>query len=266
MLASETETRASSVTSSHISSSTLCNVELDGIETKALVDTGSGVCLISEKFRAAHDILKNRKLHQNVLLRATSVNNEPVDLIGVLDINIRIGKQDIRFPFYVARNVTFPALLGWDFMQSTGMMINGQKGELLLRGEVIPLLPQWRAFPRVCSATMMETEVIPARTEIVVRASLEPARKADVVLDGFSGVLDPAGVFKNDDGLLENVFSFCIPKSPTDRQKCWCSIHGHGMIYRKNECRDIRIDCTVGLKYLNTQSQTNKSDARRRPM
>lgn len=49
--------------------------------------------------------------------------------------------------------------------------------------------------PRGSFACMEEKEVIPTRTWKVVQALLNPTRKPGVVLNAFSGVLDPVGVF-----------------------------------------------------------------------
>lgn len=185
--------------------SSLCQVQVEGVDTKALTDTGSGVSLISDSFRDRYEVLRNRKIDRNISLCATSVNNEPVDLLGSVRMNITIGGVDTEVPFYVARGVTYSILLGWDFIRQRGLVIDGQAGVIHIVSTTNPLIPKWRVFPRVCAAKARITEDIPARSEKIIQVLLEPGQKCDVVLDGFTGVLEPEGVMGNsyaEEGLM----------------------------------------------------------------
>jgi hypothetical protein len=139
-------------------STNICNVTIEGIDTKGLVDTGAGICLISETFRQQNTILKRRRLNTAISLRATSVNEEPVDL-----------RVEVTFPYYVARNMSQPVLIGRNFIQSQGAVVDGKNGKVVIGAERIPFLPRWRVFPRVCSAYMESTMTIPPRCEIFGR-------------------------------------------------------------------------------------------------
>ncbi|MES9904274.1 MAG: hypothetical protein ABW168_16565, partial [Sedimenticola sp.] len=77
--------------------SNICDILVDGCDAKALIDTGSGVCLISDRFRLSSPILRRKKLDSNISIDASSVNNEPVKLKGLLELDVRIGTLEISF-------------------------------------------------------------------------------------------------------------------------------------------------------------------------
>jgi hypothetical protein len=93
-------------------------------------------------------------------------------------------------------------LIGWKFIQSQDTVVDGKNGEVMISAERISFLPCWRVFPRVCSAFMESTMTIPSRCEMDIRARLETVRPNDIIPDGFSGVHDPVGVFRDDMGIL----------------------------------------------------------------
>ena len=87
--------------------STVCDVEIEGIDTKAFVDTGAEISLISEKFRQSSNVLRKLKVESVNGLEATSVNNEPVHLLGRIKLNLKLGKVDTSWTFFCfKRNVT----------------------------------------------------------------------------------------------------------------------------------------------------------------
>ncbi|MEW8548469.1 MAG: reverse transcriptase domain-containing protein, partial [Candidatus Thiodiazotropha sp.] len=183
-------------------SSTICNIEIEGIETKAFVDTGAEISLVSEKFRQSSNILKKLKVKSVNGLKATSVNNEPVQLLGCVTLNMRLGDVDTAWTFYVTREMSHPVLLGWDFIQGNDVTINGSKSEMTIGASTIQFLPLWRILPRVCSASLKESVVIPPRTEVMVAAKLEPVKNYEIVPDGYDGVLEAKDIFQNEEGVL----------------------------------------------------------------
>lgn len=106
-------------------SSTVCNVEIEGIDTKAFVGTGAEISLISEKFRQSSNVLRKLKVESVNGLEATSVNNEPVHLLGRIKLNLKLGKVDTSWTFFVSSEMSRPVLLGWDFIQDNDITING---------------------------------------------------------------------------------------------------------------------------------------------
>lgn len=180
----------------------LCLISVEGVDTKALIDTGATACLISEEFMESNPILKKRPIDSKVNVKATSVNDEPVHILGEIHLDIKMGNLERKVPFLVARNVAYPILLGWNFLKQNGILIDAKAGVMRLGKEQVPFLPKWRAFPRVCSARMKCTETIPARCERVIEAYLDPVNRNDVILDGYVGVLEPKDIFQNDQGLM----------------------------------------------------------------
>ena len=183
-------------------SSTVCNIEIEGIDTKAFVDTGAEISLMSEKFRQSSSLLKKLPVENINGLQATSVNNEPVKLLGKVRLNLRLGEMDTSWSFFVTREMPHPVLLGWDFIQGNNVTIDGSKSQMNIGTTTVKFLPIWKILPRVCGATLRETTVIPPRSEMVVAAKLEPVKNYEVVPDGFDGVLEAKEVFRNDAGIM----------------------------------------------------------------
>lgn len=183
-------------------SSTICHIEVEGIETKAFVDTGAEISLVSEKFRQSSNLLRKLPVDNIQGLQATSVNNEPVKLLGKIQLNLRLGEMDTSWSFYITREMSHPVLLGWDYIQGNNITINGAKSQMSIGPSTVSFLPIWKILPRVCCASLKETTVIPPRSEMIVAAKLEPVKNYEIVPDGYDGVLEAKEVFKNDAGIL----------------------------------------------------------------
>ena len=183
-------------------SSTVCHIEVEGIETKAFLDTGADISLMSEKFRQSSNLLKKLRVESIQGLQATLVNNEPVKLLGKVKVNLKLGETDTCWSFYITREMSHPVLLGWDFIVKNNTTINRAKAQMNIGSSTVSFLPMWKIMPRVCCASLKETTVIPPRSEMIVAARLEPVKNYEIVPDGFDGVLEAKEVFKNDAGIL----------------------------------------------------------------
>ena len=192
--------RASTVTPLN-KASTVCETEIEGISTKGFVDTGAGISMISEKFRQSSKLLSKLKLNR-ANIKATSVNNEPVELLGLVELHIKLGSLERKWGFYVTREMSHPVLLGWDFIQANNITINGAKSEMLVGSSRVEFLPLWKVLPRVSTASLKESIVVPPRCEMTILAKLDPVRNYEVVPDGFDGVLESKDVFRSEDGII----------------------------------------------------------------
>ena len=101
--------------------SNICQIIIEGCEAKALIDTGAGISLISDRFRLASPILKRKKLNTDVRISASSVNNEPVKLKGTMNLDVKIGSLETTYTFYVTEQMSNPVILGWNFLQNQGL-------------------------------------------------------------------------------------------------------------------------------------------------
>lgn len=181
--------------------SNFCEVIIEGVETKAFLDTGAGISLISDKFRQSCHLLRKKKIETNMKVKASSVNNEPVQIMGVLELRVLLGDKEIFWPLYVTKEM-YPVLLGWDYIRANNIVIDSGKGEISIGGSTVTLLPIWRVFPRVCSATIKTNQTVPPRTKMMVAVRLEPLKSHEVVPDGYQGVMEPDGIFSSDEGLM----------------------------------------------------------------
>ena len=147
---------------------------------------------MSENICQSSNLLK--KLHvENVNdLKATSVNNEPVNLLSRVKLNLKLDEMDTTWSFYITREMSNPVLLGWDFVQGNNITIDGPNSEMYMGSSIVQFLPVWKILPRVCSTSLKETVVIPPRSEMIGAAKLEPVTNHEI------GVLEVKDVFKND--------------------------------------------------------------------
>ena len=180
----------------------IIETEVDDVPTKAMVDTGSAITIVGEHFRMTHRVMKGRPITKVGSFQATSVNGDPVDLLGTLEVKVRIGREEVSHRVYVARNVSYPMLLGWDFVKATGLVVDPKSGVVKLGDSEVPFLQRWQVFPRVCSAVVKNDFEVPGRWAGAVPIRLVPGNATDVVPDGFTGVVEVRDEFDNGQGLL----------------------------------------------------------------
>ena len=125
-----------------------------------------------------------------------------MNLLGIVKLNLKLGEMDTTWSFYITREMSHPVLLGWDFVQGNNITIDGAKSEMHMGSSIVQFLLVWKILPRVISASLKETVVIPPRSEMMVAAKLEPVKNYGIVLEEFDGVLEAKDVFKNDTCIL----------------------------------------------------------------
>lgn len=113
--------------------SSYCDILTEGVETKAFIDTGAGISLISDKFRQSSKYLKQLKLEPAVNIKAVSINEQPVDILGVVRLNVVLERINVNWSFYVA-HTPYNILLGWDFITHNGVVIDAGNGRLRAKG------------------------------------------------------------------------------------------------------------------------------------
>ena len=93
--------------------------QLDNKRADFVVDTASGVSLISSKF-----VEKTCKLQKVPYLRIKSASGDKLWLIGKATIRFNIGKLEFVHDFLVIKNFEIDVLLGNDFNKKFGVDIN----------------------------------------------------------------------------------------------------------------------------------------------
>jgi len=89
--------------------------------TKILVDTGSSVTILREDiWTEAGNTLSLEPPPSPV----TAANGEQLEVRGLSEVNLRVGDICACYPVLVAKNVTQECLLGADFLEKFGCIID----------------------------------------------------------------------------------------------------------------------------------------------
>ncbi|KAI8484640.1 hypothetical protein Bbelb_375810 [Branchiostoma belcheri] len=174
----------------HASPTAHTTAVLDGHATRILIDTGSAISLISETLRDTIPSLRQSQLKPS-FTTAKSVTGEPLDVLGVLDIHIRIGNYDTCHPVHIVRGADQTALLGWDFCVSNCVILNASRGTLTVGDEIVPLLTDTELIPQVCNASVCRITTVPPHAVMAVPVTLTPRDAHGVSLPTYVGMLEP---------------------------------------------------------------------------
>ena len=123
-----------------------------------------------------------------------------MDIVGRADVPISLGKTTVHFPVLVTSTLTQPCLLGADFLQNQGCVINLQDQTLDINGELIHMLPQTSSAASsfaTCHVTIAETIIIPGLHQMQVAA-----RVVDVHMNRKVGMIEPLCSFMEKNSLL----------------------------------------------------------------
>lgn len=91
---------------------------------ESLIDTGSSINLINEKFYNV--LVQNKiitKLYKPEMICKTATNSK-IDLLGVGNVKVKLGRFSWYVDFVVAKNVTWDVILGTQFVNQSKMIIN----------------------------------------------------------------------------------------------------------------------------------------------
>ncbi|RWR99489.1 hypothetical protein B4U79_18775 [Dinothrombium tinctorium] len=85
----------------------------------AILDTGAGVSIISEKFYKLLNIPK-----KNNSLKIRSVNNDICEAKGKTEFEVKIGPKKIFVPAYILENFPYNLLIGNDVITKYKMILD----------------------------------------------------------------------------------------------------------------------------------------------
>ena len=142
---------------------------------------------------------------------ASSVTGEPVDNIGTVVASVHLGNKATQHQFFVARNITHPVILGWDFITNQNASISS--ASFNMPGSTIPFIDrqQYQA-PLKCKVSLVGHSHIPPMCEIHVQGKLA-SPQFDIIPRDYEGYFEPAtqdhipvigarSLFKPQDGLI----------------------------------------------------------------
>ena len=122
-------------------------------------------------------------------MAATSVTGESIDIVGTVEATLHLGSTTRKHQFMVARNVTPPAILGWDFFCANDASLS--TSSFSMPGITIPLVSKHQhQAPLKCNVSLVGKAVIPPLCETHVHGILSPTQ-ADLIRTAYDGLFDP---------------------------------------------------------------------------
>jgi hypothetical protein len=153
-----------------------------------MIDSGARYSVISESLYNDLPELKRRHL-STTLPSLHSVAGEPLDILGSLEVPLCMSVVQLQQNFCIARNITQPLILGWDFFVSNNVVLDIPNSKLQVHGMSVPLLHKEELIPIACKAVVATTVQIPANTEkqVLLRISNDHT----LVSCDYTGVFEP---------------------------------------------------------------------------
>ena len=138
-----------------------------------MIDTGAAVSLLGKEewMRLGGAKFKMEQWNGGTLV---GVNGSPVDVEGVVSIDILVGGQRLAVEFVVVSTLSVQSLLGIDFLKKHACIIDVPNMVMQYHGLKIPLeTAGCEEVDLVCQAvaTLMENVTVPAWSEVEVLAS-----------------------------------------------------------------------------------------------
>ena len=150
-----------------------------------LVDSGAAVSVVTNDILPAS--VRTRIIREAP--HTVGANGSALDVLGRLEIPITLGQFCASHEFVVVRHLTVQCLLGMDFLNRYGAVIDCVKNTLSLSPVLNPLpLESKRNVPTIVSnVTISETVEIPARSKMLIGGTLAYPS----MLVGQEGLLEP---------------------------------------------------------------------------
>lgn len=140
------------------------------LPVQMLVDTGSAVTLIDEKIWKR--LQANQSLETAPTCPIVAANGERLHICGKSILPVVIGEVAMRHPFIVVRELAQECILGADFLQACGCIIDLGRRTLNIEGQEIPL--DIYSGLSACRAVCEITTTIPGHHEVEVGIKIVP--------------------------------------------------------------------------------------------
>lgn len=137
------------------------------------MDTGSVFTLMSQDLyeKACRLGQQSNKL-QPFFESVVSANNEPLNILGCVTMEIKIGHNIFKQDILVAKDLAHECLLGTDFLQRNRVTVDFRSMSLVVENSSTALQAH-NGNMSVCRVAVAETISIPSRHELVVTAKLQ---------------------------------------------------------------------------------------------
>ena len=143
------------------------NEKIENRNVEWLVDTGCTTTLLSKKiFERMHpDEQPELSPYRGTLI---SADGSTIKVLGQAEFNVQIGTKAVQHSIIVAE-ITNEGLLGMDFLQSHGMILDFARGKIILEGQEI-LAHCRTGITRTCRVMTAEHTIIPAGSRTLIEA------------------------------------------------------------------------------------------------
>ncbi|XP_057191395.1 uncharacterized protein LOC130555303 [Triplophysa rosa] len=166
------------------------HIVLAGTELPALVDTGSGLSIITDECRRSIPALSTQPISKSFVM-ASSVTGQLLDVIGSVTAPIHIGGVKFSHVFHVVRAATHSVLIGWDFLIEHGVTVDIPHARLQLYNTSVSFLSPQSLIPVQSSAVTVAQVTVPPMSEMVVPVSVKENGIANPCTDTYVGILEP---------------------------------------------------------------------------
>ena len=140
--------------------------KINGAQCCISVDTGSNISIVRS------DLVKqDRVLLENCWMK--TVTGEKAPILGKGKLQLSIGTLQVQHEMWVV-DITDDCILGTDFLQPHGCLVDFRDGKLLVGDEEIPFMKsRSQSDKSCCRVLLMECVDVPPRLETVVTARVE---------------------------------------------------------------------------------------------
>ena len=174
------------------------------IPTKFLLDSGAVMSVVCYQFLAGHNIQITKRA-----ANAVGANGTPLDVVGHTTLMVSVGSFHTRHQFTVVKHLTVDCLLGADFLQDYGAVLDYRNHTLTLGTQIchnIPITLGKGKQPACSNAPVADSSVvrsscdltIPGRTVQLIVGRIEPKHQhphsANVLVEPLQGTSLPAHV------------------------------------------------------------------------
>ena len=183
--------------------------EVQGINTRILIDTGSALTAINQELWNKISTTSGVQIQKSVFTDVRTASGEIVTVLGASNMNFNIGNSTYTFKTHVVPKLNYAAIIGKDFLQQNDCVIDFKSGYLKIsRDNIVPFhaftngsnadttiydfedaLPFFNTVPEADRGILIhaaDTFEIPANSECAIPATFRENGLTDT-----TGIIEP---------------------------------------------------------------------------
>ena len=168
---------SNTVAASSSNKKSVIDLLIDNYSTTGLLDTGSAITLISEKWAKTHKLQTKR-----TSICARSVNNQTLPITGTTDVTITVADKAVVHTVYILRNSPFAAILGVDILKKLGRIsLDFAEGNVEFNGRTTQLGSEDTSA--TCAVKLISSITLPPHSETRLMAKLAEQQQSPVLIE-----------------------------------------------------------------------------------